>query len=488
MHFVVKYFPEITIKSAPVRKRFTRQLQRNLKTRLRAALDCECQVERGWDRLNIAINSDKASRPDTCAKVVSDILATTPGIAYFAKVSVFEFDNLEALAKEAAESWRALALKGTFCVRVKRTGNHDFSSTDVERLVGGLVLQSHPQAKVKLKDPDLTLRLEVAHQRCFVIHEQQPGLGGFPLGTVEPVLSLVSGGFDSTVASYLTMRRGMQTHFLFFNLGGPAHELGVKEVSYYLWHKYGASHSVKFVSVPFEAVVKAILQTIDRSQMGVVLKRMMLRVAEKVALDMDINAVVTGESVAQVASQTLTNLSVIDSVINTLVLRPLIAMDKGEIINLSRRIGTENFSAQMPEYCGVISVKPTTRATEPRVAKEEANFAWEVLHQAFNQRQIQSITEVNQGLTVDLSVPVVKEPSAGAVVVDIRHPTEAENTPLFLSGTIIKTIPFYHLSEQFPRLEQSHQYLLYCEQGVMSQLHAAHLKEAGFHNVGVFRP
>src|SRR5690606_22604221 len=109
-------------------------------------------------------------------------------------------------------------------------------------------------ARVQLKDPDITVRLEVVGQQCYILRSHRQGLGGFPLGSQDGVLSLVSGGFDSVVASYLTNKRGLTTHFCFFNLGGRAHELGVKEVSYYLWQKYAASHEVKFVTIPFEEV------------------------------------------------------------------------------------------------------------------------------------------------------------------------------------------------------------------------------------------
>ena len=117
------------------------------------------------------------------------------------------------------------------------------------------------------------------------------------------------------------MKRGIRTHFCFFNLGGHAHELAVKEVAYYLWHRFGASHHVRFVTVPFEDVVTEILDKVDNSQMGVILKRMMVRAASKVAEEFDIKALVTGEAVAQVSSQTLTNLSVIDAATDTLVLK-----------------------------------------------------------------------------------------------------------------------------------------------------------------------
>ena len=139
-------------------------------------------------------------------------------------------------------------------------------------------------------------------------------MGGFPLGCQDSVLSLISGGFDSSVSSYLCIKRGLQTHYCFFNLGGRAHELAVKEVALFLWMKYHASHRVKFISVPFEGVVEEILNNVDNAHMGVVLKRIMLRAAEKLAQGLHIEALVTGESVAQVSSQTLANLSVIDRV------------------------------------------------------------------------------------------------------------------------------------------------------------------------------
>ncbi len=103
------------------------------------------------------------------------------------------------------------------------------------------------------------------------------------MGAQDGVLSLISGGFDSAVSSYLSMRRGLLTHFCFFNLGGDEHEIAVKEVALYLWMRYGSTHPVRFITVPFEEVVREILEKVDNSQMGVVLKRVMLRAATRVA-------------------------------------------------------------------------------------------------------------------------------------------------------------------------------------------------------------
>lgn len=483
MHFVVKYFPEVTIKSPPVRKRLIHQLQRNLR-RLLKPVAKGVDVRGSWDRTDVVLPE---ASPATIRRV-ADVLGTTPGIAYFAQARVVEFAGLEDLGAQVLNIWQDDLQDKSFCVRVKRTGTHEFTSVEIERNVGAVLNRACETARVQLKAPEVTVRLEVVDQRCYVLVSHQPGLGGFPLGTQDAVLSLMSGGFDSTVASYLTNKRGLTTHFCFFNLGGRAHELGVKEVSYYLWRKYAASQDVKFISVPFEEVVSEILTTIHHSQMGVILKRMMLRVASRVAEEMHIQALVTGESVAQVSSQTLANLSVIDQVTDTLVLRPLITMDKGDIIKLSRQIGTEEFAASMPEYCGVISKKPTTRATLDRIEGEEANFGWEKLEQAFQQRRSVSISAVAQRTADEPEVLIASEPAEDAVIVDIRHPNEEENCPLPLTAGEVKKIPFYQLSSQFPQLNVGTQYLLYCEKGVMSQLHAAHLKDAGFANVGVYRP
>ncbi len=486
MHFIIKLFPEITIKSTPVRKRFIKQLRDNLRSLLQP-IDHGIRVQRDWEKIEISADSDD---PAIVARVV-EVLAHTPGIANFAQVKSHPLGSMEDIFQKTRAVWGDALAGKTFCVRVKRAGQHDFTSMDVERYVGGGLNQHTEAVGVRLKNPDVTVRLEIRQQRLYVIEHLHPGLGGFPLGTQDPVLSLISGGFDSTVSSYLSIKRGMRTHFCFFNLGGRAHEVGVKEVAFYLWHKYGGSHRVKFVTVPFEKMVGEILQKVENSQMGVVLKRMMLRAASEVAAAMNIQALVTGESVAQVSSQTLPNLCVIDSVTQTLVLRPLITMDKGEIIDISRRIGTEDFAAQMPEYCGVISVKPTTRARADRVEAEEAKLDSSILKAAVATRQVINIDEVINDVDSEsdaLKITPVSELPEHSVVVDIRHPDEEELNPLALAGCEVVKIPFYTLDSVFPTLDKEREYLLYCEKGVMSQLHATHLKAAGYINVGVYRP
>lgn len=483
MQFIVKFFPEITIKSKPVRKMFVKHLRDNLRHLLRP-LSSAIGVESEWDR--IVITADDAD--DSLRADIVSVLSRTPGIAYFTDVLIYPLLNLHDIYEKTHAVWAPQLAGKTFAVRCRRVGKHEFSSLDIERYVGGGLRQHSEAAGINLSAPDVTVHLEVRDERVFIVNRRHEGLGGFPLGCLDAVLSLVSGGFDSTVASYLTMKRGMRTHFCFFNLGGREHEVGVKEVAYYLWQKYGASSRVMFVTVPFEEVVAEILQKVSDSQMGVVLKRMMLRAASQVAAKLEIKALVTGEAVAQVSSQTLQNLTVIDAVTDTFVMRPLIVSDKSDIIRVARQIGAEQFAAAMPEYCGVISVKPTTRARPERIVAEEQKFSMEVLERAIADARYQRIDELANDLDATQPVEEVPVPAAGEVVIDVRHPQEAERKPLQLSGVEAVSIPFYELARRFGELDTGHTYLLYCDKGVMSRLHAAHLREQGFANVKVYRP
>lgn len=483
MKFIVKFFPEITIKSRPVRKQFVKQLHTNLK-RLLQPLDPEVQVLREWDKMVV---STARQEPETLAAFV-EVLRNTPGIAYFMDVVEYPLVDIDDIYQKTLALWGDRLAGKRFSVRCKRGGKHEFQSLDVERYVGGGLNQNIEAAGVDLSNPEVVVRIEVRDDKVFVVNQRYPGLGGFPLGSLDPVLSLISGGFDSPVASYLMMKRGLRTHFCFFNLGGRDHEIGVKEVALYLWMKYGASHRVKFVTVPFEGVVGEILKNVDNSQMGVVLKRMMLRAAEKVADELNVQALVTGEAIAQVSSQTLTNLSVIDAVTDKLVLRPLIAADKGDIIRTAAEIGTEAFAANMPEYCGVISVKPTTKARPERIAAQEANFDFAVLDAALESASYTTIDQLANEELERIDVEVLPVPLPDAIVLDVRHPDEVERSPLKLAGVKVQNMPFYELHSQASTLNNETTYLLYCDKGVMSRLHAAHLVEQGFANIKVYRP
>lgn len=223
--------------------------------------------------------------------------------------------------------------------------------------------------------------------------------------------------------------------------------------------------------------------------MGVVLKRMMVRAASQVAERYGVQALVTGEALGQVSSQTLTNLRLIDNASDTLILRPLISHDKEHIIKLAREIGTEDFAKTMPEYCGVISKSPTVKAIKAKIEEEESHFDFSILDRVVSEAKnvdIRSIAEQAQEQVTE--VETVAAFGADEVILDIRSNDEQEEKPLQLEQVEVKALPFYKLSTQFGDLDQSKTYLLYCERGVMSRLQALYLLEQGFSNVKVYRP
>ncbi len=482
MKFIIKLFPEITIKSQSVRLRFIKILTGNIRNVLKQ-YDDSLAVVRHWDHIEVRAK-DEAQRP-----AIVDHLTRIPGIHHILAVEDRAYSDVHDIFEQTLELYRERIEGKSFCVRVKRRGKHEFSSQDVERYVGGGLNQHVDSARVQLNHPEVTVNLEIENDRLLLVIGRYEGLGGFPIGTQEDVLSLISGGFDSGVSSYMLMRRGCRVHYCFFNLGGAAHEIGVRQVAHYLWNRFGSSHRVRFVAINFEPVVGEILEKVDDGQMGVVLKRMMVRAASQVAERYGVQALVTGEALGQVSSQTLTNLRLIDNASDTLILRPLISHDKEHIINLAREIGTEDFARTMPEYCGVISKSPTVKAVKTKIEAEEQNFDFAILDRVVQEATNVDIREIaTQAQEEVVEVETVASFSSNDGVLDIRSIDEQEAKPLALEGVEVKSLPFYKLSTQFGDLDQSKTWLLYCDRGVMSRLQALYLLEQGFSNVKVYRP
>ena len=218
MKFIIKLFPEITIKSQSVRLRFIKILTGNIRNVLKN-YDETLAVVRHWDHIEVRAK-DENQRP-----AIRDALTRIPGIHHILEVEDVPYTSLHDIFEQTLPLWRD-ALEGkTFCVRVKRRGKHEFTSIEVERYVGGGLNQHIETARVKLTDPDVTVNLEIENDRLLLVKGRYEGIGGFPIGTQEDVLSLISGGFDSGVSSYMLMRRGCRVHYCFFNLGGAARHI-----------------------------------------------------------------------------------------------------------------------------------------------------------------------------------------------------------------------------------------------------------------------
>lgn len=483
MKYIVKLFPEITIKSRSVRRRFIQRLQSNLQIVLKR-IDPNIRVSAFWDKLEVSLKQDVQCSPQQVCQAMQRV----PGIQTILEVAEYPLGDFDDVLVKVAAAYQARLVGKTFKVRVKRSGKHAFRSVDLERYLGGGLLALGQSAGVDVHQPDLYVDLEVSQDKLYVVQGQYPGQGGYPLGSQEAVLSLLSGGFDSLAASYMSMRRGSKTHFLFFNLGGAAHELGVRQIALQLWQQYGASARVKFISIPFAEVVGDILQNIHHGHMGVVLKRQMLRAAEQVADYMKIDALVTGESIAQVSSQTIPNLAVIDRATEKLVIRPLITTDKQDIVNLATELGFFELIKSIPEYCGVISDRPNARVRLERVLQEERNLQPGLIEQVVAKADVITIDDIAMQANAPRQIEALSRVAAHQTIVDIRALPEQDKQPLNMPGCTILHIPFYQLEQAASQWPTEREYLLYCDKGVMSQLHAQRLQDLGYSHVKVFQP
>ena len=476
--FIIKYFTEIMIKGTTAKRQMISQVYNNL-VNILSKISKDIKVRKFFDKVEVVC-------PIEVVAEVRMRLLDTPGIQQI--LEAVQFDNMNTLddIKVVVNETMAHEIQGkTFVVRCKRMGTQEFKSTQVEQTVGGYMLAMNDTKGVALKGAEYTINLELEFAQLNVITHKHMGMGGFPIGSQGSILSLMSGGFDSTVASYLTMKRGIKTHFIFFNLGGIAHEIGVKQVAYYLWSKFGSSHRVQFISIPFDDVVTEIFKSVSEPYMGVMLKRLMLMASEKVADTMSIDALVTGESVAQVSSQTLRNLALIDQATNKLVLRPLSMMSKPDIIDIANKIGTTRFAESMPEYCGVISKNPVTHGNYERTASEARRFDYTILDEAVKNSAFINVDEMDQNISEIGQMEVISDLSSGDyTVIDIRQSDDCIET----SVETLK-IPFYKLKSEFKKLPQDKEYLFYCDKGILSQLHAQFLRDAeNYTNIKVYRP
>ncbi|QOI11187.1 tRNA 4-thiouridine(8) synthase ThiI [Blochmannia endosymbiont of Colobopsis nipponica] len=482
MKLILKLSPEITIKSRFVRLSFSRSLVQNIRIVLKQH-NYLVFLTRYWDYIELQIKDNNFFLG------VVNLLINIPGISRIWLVEEYLFASIHDIGlKTISVNYNKLVGKA-FCVRVKRHGEHIFTSQDIECYIGAFIIKNIRGTRVNLKNPEITVFLEINKNRFFLIIERYQGIGGFPLGTQGNVLSLLSGGFDSAVSSYMLMRRGCKVNYCFFNFGDSLHVVAIKKIAYSLWTQFGSSHKVLFFVVNFLPLVNEIIQKIDIRNVMIVLKRMMLRISASIAVRHNMQALITGESVGQVSSQTLINLHLIDIASDVLVLRPLISYDKEQIISIARKIGVEKIVDSVPEYCGFFSNHPTIAGDRFKIELQEKKINYLVFDEIFTQIQVFNIKDILSYSKDDLlDIEITSKVGCEEIVLDIRREEEQENNPLDLVNIKIQKLPFYKLASQFGNLDANKFYLLYCDHGIMSRIQANYLYEQGFRNVKIYRP
>ena len=254
----------------------------------------------------------------------------------------------------------------TFKVNARRAYK-DFptDSQTLNHLVGGYVLKNTENIKVDVHNPDLEIKVEVRESATYITCGKNLGPGGLPVGTSGRVMLMLSGGIDSPVAGYLTMKRGVRLEAIHFHSPPFTNERAKQKVKdlVKILAEYGGL--IRLHLVPFTEIQKLIKDEIVTNYQMTVMRRMMLRISERIALNNEALAIATGESLGQVASQTLHSMNTINEVTNLPIIRPLVTMDKLEVIELAQKIGTYETSILPFEDCCTIFLPPESK-TKPR--------------------------------------------------------------------------------------------------------------------------
>ena len=283
---------------------------------------------------------------------------------------------------------------GTFCVRVKRPDKtYPLTSPEIERQVGAFI-HDKTGAPVQLRHPEITYQIEILHEGAYVTSRVHPGAGGLPVASSGEVVSLISGGFDSPVATFRMLKRGCSVTLVHFHAYPFVRSTSIEKVVELAQSLGRSQPDMRLVTVPIGDLQRRIAISCKPEMLVVLYRRLMLRIAEAIAEEYGAGALVTGESLGQVASQTLQNIRAIESAVQLTILRPLIGMDKLEILAEAARIGTEEISRTPDDDCCTVFVPrhPATHATT-----EQAERAEEPLDIAALVRQALSRKSVFEG-------------------------------------------------------------------------------------------
>lgn len=291
------------------------------------------------------------------------------GIQSISPVYIFEKD-MEVAKKVVLDLLSQEDLEGkTFKIMTRRS-DHTFEmdTNQINLFLGDAVLEAFPDIKVQLKQPDITVRIDVRREHLMLSLKTIQGAGGLPVGTSGRVMLMLSGGIDSPVAGYLAMKRGMEIQCVHF-ASPPYTSPQALEKTKLLAAKIARfGGSIQFLTVPFSRIQEEIKKSIPEAYLMTIMRRFMLRITDQLRENARALAIANGESVGQVASQTLDSMVAINDVTNTPIIRPVATMDKLDIIKVAEEIDTFELSIQPFEDCCTVFAPPSPK-TKPKLEK-----------------------------------------------------------------------------------------------------------------------
>lgn len=359
-HILIRY-GELGLKGKNI-KRFIVKLQENVQRKLKEFP--HAKVQRTQGRMFVLLNGhDPGPIIEKCKNVF--------GIQSLSLAIKIEND-LEKIKHATLFALQNGEDVQTFKVSVRRIEkSFPVGSQEMNQILGGHLLSNTEGYTVDVHHPDLAIKVEIRAEATYITSDVIPGLGGLPVGTSGKSLLLLSGGIDSPVAGYLAMKRGVQIEAIHFHSPPFTSERAKQKVLDLAEELTNFGSTINIHIVPFTKLQQQIFRDIPEGYAMTVMRRMMLRISEKVCEDKSILSMTTGENLGQVASQTMESMNVINEVTNFPIIRPLITMDKDDIIKLSRKINTYDISIRPFEDCCTIFV-PKSPKTRPQ--REKVNY------------------------------------------------------------------------------------------------------------------
>ena len=364
---LIKY-GELTTKKDN-RNFFIKTLSNNLLTKLK---DYNVNIKNERDRMYISFSNNE--------KEILEVIKNTFGIHAF-NICYKVNTNTDDIKNKVLEILKDEKFKTFKVVTKRRDKNFEIPSMEFNNIIGGEVLRNIKDIKVDVHNPDININIEINSQDTYIYLNEIKGLGGYPVGVLGKGLLMLSGGIDSPVAGYLALKRGIKIDAIYFE-AIPHTSLNAREKVITLAKellKY--SNNFNLYVVPITKLQEEIYKNCDPTYIITILRRMMYRISEKIAKKHKSLILINGESIGQVASQTLSSMSVINEVVKMPVIRPLACFDKLEIIDISKKINTYETSILPYEDCCTIFV-PKHPVINPKLNKcilEETKFDYEPL-------------------------------------------------------------------------------------------------------------
>ncbi len=329
---------ELTLKGFHTRTKFETLLKNNLKKSLNIK-----KTRRDKGRFLLDIEEEDENK-------IKKILSNCFGIANFAFVEEFNYVSLEELKNKIKEKYTDIKNK-KFRITAKVINHKEINSIELQKVLGEVLYNEG--GIVKLKEYDLEIFVYVRENKVQIYNELIKGSHGLPIGCQGNVLVLFSGGMDSPVAGWEVMKRGCKPDFLFINLGGTEHLKQVYEIYEKLSEEWAPNLNINFYFVDGKKIVEKIKEKVKPSFRQVILKKCFYVIAENFACKHKYDAIITGENIGQVSTQTLKNLNAIQYGTTKIIVRPLITYEKDEIIRKAKEIGTYELSSHIGELCNI---------------------------------------------------------------------------------------------------------------------------------------